>query len=347
MSDKALATTSYKTLVKTLKQEIQATGEKLKQTIETEKVGVYWRMGKHIHTHLLEHKERAEYGKELFPRLSAELTMDESLLYRMVKFYNAFPNLATRPNLSWSHYKELLPIKDREKRREYVEKIKEDSLSVRELRELIADEEQKQVPVVAVEASPKREKLSLLRGVPFVYKIKRIDCLKPENSRQVVDCGFNIFTGVDIDNLSDFSPDQTVLAKKTNNRYTLQKTDVPINRIYTYKAYVEKVLDGDTLWAVLDLGFKIFIRQKIRLHRIDAPPLETDEGLKAMNYLNKKLKPLDFIVVKTHWRDKFDRYLADILYLPDEPYFLAVTEKGKYLNQELADKGYCRIVPSQ
>jgi endonuclease YncB( thermonuclease family) len=345
MSDKALNSTFYKTLVKTLKQEIQSTGEMLKQAIETEKAGVYWRMGKHIQEHLLEQKERAEYGKELFPHLAAELNMDESLLYRMVKFYNAFPNLATRPELSWSHYKELLPVKDREKRREYVEKIKEDSLSVRELREIIADEEQKQAPVV--DATPKKEKLSLLRGVPFVYKIKQIDCLKPANSRLVVDCGFNIFTGVDIANLDKFSPDQTVLVKKVNNHYTLQKADVPLTQIYTYKAYVEKVIDGDTLWVVLDLGFKIFIRHKIRLHRIDAPPLETDEGLKAMNYLNKKLKPLDFIAVKTHWRDKFDRYLADILYLPDEEDFMVMTEKGKYLNQELADKGYCRIVPSQ
>ncbi len=345
MSDKAIATTSYKTLVKILKQEIQNTGEKLKQTIETEKVGVYWRMGKHIHTHMLEHKERAEYGKELFPRLESEINISQALLRRMVQFYKEFPKYAARRELSWTHYKELLPVKDREKRLEYIDKIKEDSLSVRELRELITDEEQKQAPVS--DTKPKKEKLSFLRGIPFVYKIKRIDCLKPDNSRLVVDCGFNIFTGVDITNLNDFSPDQTVLVKKLNNRYTLQETDVPISRIYTYKAYVEKVLDGDTLWAVLDLGFKIFIRQKIRLHRLDAPPVETDEGVKAMNYLNNKLKPLDFIVVKTHWRDKFDRYLADIFYLPDEEDFLKVTESGKYLNQELADKGYCRIVPSQ
>jgi len=46
------------------------------------------------------------------------------------------------------------------------------------------------------------------------------------------------------------------------------------------------VLDGDTFWATLDLGFKIFIRQKIRLHKIDAPLLETDAGTKAFEYLN-------------------------------------------------------------
>jgi len=345
MSDKAVTTTSYKTLVKTLKQEIHDTEEKLKQTIETEKVGVYWRMGKHIHTHLLEHKERAEYGKKLFIKLETEINISQALLRRMVQFYKAFPKSTARRELSWTHYKELLSVKDRKKREEYIEKILEDSLSVRELRELITDEEQKQAPVT--DTKPEKKKLSFLRGVPFVYKIKRIECLKPANSRLVVDCGFNIFTGVDIANLNDFSPDQTILVKKLNNRYTLQKTDVPISQIYTYKAYVEKVLDGDTLWAVLDLGFKTFIRQKIRLHRLDAPPVETDDGVKAMNYLNNKLKPLDFIVVKTHWRDKFDRYLADIFYLSDEKDFLVVTEKGKYLNQELADKGYCRIVPSQ
>jgi len=345
MSDKAIATTSYKTLVRILKQEIKDTGERLKQTIESEKVSVYWRMGKHIHTHLLEHKERAEYGKELFPRLAVEINIEESLLYRMVKFYKAFQNLVTLPELTWGHYIALLPVKDREKRREYIDKIKEDSLSVRELRELITDEEHKQAPVL--DTKPEKKKLSFLKGVPFVYKMKRIDCLKPANSRLVLDCGFNIFTDENITNINDFTPDQTVLVKKLNNRYTLQKTDVPISQIYTYKAYVEKVLDGDTFWAVLGLGFKIFIRQKIRLHRLDAPPVETEAGKKSMTYLHNKLKSLDFIVVKTHWRDKFDRYLADIFYSPDKEDFLVVTDKGKYLNQELADKGYCRIVPSQ
>jgi len=62
MSDKAITTSSYKTLVKTLKQEIHDTGESLKQTIETGKLTLFRRMGKHIHPHLLEHKELADKG---------------------------------------------------------------------------------------------------------------------------------------------------------------------------------------------------------------------------------------------------------------------------------------------
>jgi endonuclease YncB( thermonuclease family) len=59
---------------------------------------------------------------------------------------------------------------------------------------------------------------------------------------------------------------------------------------------------------------------------------ESDEGVKAESCLTNILKPLDFVVVKTHWRDKFDRYLADIFYLPDKEDFLVVTESGKDLN---------------
>jgi len=342
MSKKAITTTSYKTLVKTLKQEIQDTGKRIKQTIETEKVGVYWRMGKHIQTHLLENKDKADYGEKLIVRLAVDINISESLLHRIVLFYNTFPILAARPVLTWTHYKALLPVKDKEKRERYIDKIKEDSLSVKELRDLITDEEQKQATVT--DSAQEKKKLSFLRGVPFVYRIKRIDYLKPNKSKLVVDCGFNIFTGVDIININEFAPDQTVRVKKVSKRYILQKTNVPLNQIYTYKAYVEKVLDGDTIWATLDLGFNIFIRQKIRLHKIDAALLETEQGKKAFEYINNKLKPLDFIVVKTHWRDKFDRYLADIFYLPQEEDFLEVSKKGKFLNQELVDKGHCKVV---
>jgi len=42
-------------------------------------------MVKHIHTHLLKHKERAQYGKELFPLLAAEINISQALLRRMVQ----------------------------------------------------------------------------------------------------------------------------------------------------------------------------------------------------------------------------------------------------------------------
>jgi len=46
-----------------------------------------------------------------------------------------------------------------------------------------------------------------------------------------------------------------------------------------------------------------------------------------------------FVAIKTYWRDKFNRYLADVLYDKDETDLTTLVANGKFLNQELLDKG--------
>ncbi len=62
---------------------------------------------------------RAEYGKDILKKLSKKLTNEFgsgfslSGLYNMRLFYNRYKNFQPLDgNLSWSHYRELLPIKD-------------------------------------------------------------------------------------------------------------------------------------------------------------------------------------------------------------------------------------------
>ena len=45
------------------------------------------------------------------------------------------------------------------------------------------------------------------------------------------------------------------------------------------------------------------------------------------------------VVLKSHGRDKYDRYLMDLFYLRDEDDPLAVLDKGIFLNQRLLDEG--------
>ena len=42
-------------------------------------------------------------------------------------------------------------------------------------------------------------------------------------------------------------------------------------RLYTYVATLERVLDGDTFVAQVDLGYRTWITQKFRLRGIDTP----------------------------------------------------------------------------
>lgn len=45
--------------------------------------------------------------------------------------------------------------------------------------------------------------------------------------------------------------------------------------LYTYRAKLERVVDGDTIDAIIDLGFDVWVKKRVRLHDIDAPETRT------------------------------------------------------------------------
>ncbi len=139
----------------------------------------------------------------------------------------------------------------------------------------------------------------------------------------------------------------------------VNKTNVKNEELFTYKAQLNKVIDADTLVVDLDTGLMMFIEQKLRLRGIDCPEIDTEEGRRAKRFVESRLKDCDFIVVKTYKdrSDKFDRYLADVFYLPtnlsstgqagqagaSDPSIVAA--EGRFLNQELLDEGLARPWP--
>jgi len=40
--------------------------------------------------------------------------------------------------------------------------------------------------------------------------------------------------------------------------------------MFQYQAEVIRVVDGDTIDALIDLGFSVWVKKRIRLHGIDA-----------------------------------------------------------------------------
>ena len=107
---------------------------------------LYWQIGSRIRQDILEEK-RADYGKEIVATLSQELTKEYgngfsySALTRMVRFAEIFPDtqiVATLSRqLSWSHFKEILPLKKPFQRDFYAEMCRVERWSVRTLRKKI------------------------------------------------------------------------------------------------------------------------------------------------------------------------------------------------------------------
>jgi micrococcal nuclease len=50
-----------------------------------------------------------------------------------------------------------------------------------------------------------------------------------------------------------------------------QKYEYKLNPFYRYKGYVTRVVDGDTVDAILDVGFGIAVSQRLRIDDFDAP----------------------------------------------------------------------------
>jgi micrococcal nuclease len=169
----------------------------------------------------------------------------------------------------------------------------------------------------------------------------------PETGRNVIDLGFSNYyrtskdlgfkEGAILEALAAFpdgsSPsDKIRLSKRTGAD------------LYTYRAWIVNVLDGDTVKAVIDLGFGVRSVQVLRLRGIDAPELVSQEGKEAKQALEAMLQRADSskpiadsktgvpVLIKTVKSDKYDRYLADI--------FIA-DKKGNeiYLNNELLKQG--------
>lgn len=107
---------------------------------------LYWRIGKRIQMEVLQHA-RAEYGKGILATLSQELSAEfgpgysYSALTRMVKFAEVFPEgeiVATlSQQLSWSHFRQLLPLDQPLQRDFYAEMCRVERWSVRTLRDKI------------------------------------------------------------------------------------------------------------------------------------------------------------------------------------------------------------------
>lgn len=110
--------------------------------------------------------------------------------------------------------------------------------------------------------------------------------------------------------------------------------------MYEYNARLERVVDGDTIDTTIDLGFRMFTEQRIRLSHINTPeiwhqPKDSDEykkGMEAKDYVTRRFNENNnTFVVKTE-KDPgvYGRFLGTV-FLADSP---------ESLNDELLRKGY-------
>ena len=137
--DEASLLADLRALIQSARQHV-ATVANATQTL------LYWHMGWRLLKEILQ-DGRAAYGKRILATVSRELALEfgrgfnYAAVNRMIQFFQSFPDEAIvstlSAQLSWSHFIELLPIKDPLARDFYAEMCRIEHWDVRTLRQKI------------------------------------------------------------------------------------------------------------------------------------------------------------------------------------------------------------------
>ena len=99
--------------------------------------------------------------------------------------------------------------------------------------------------------------------------------------------------------------------------------------MYEYQAYVERIVDGDTFEATVDLGFGVSIKQTFRLRGVDTPETfrprceaEREHGAQAKLFVMRWMLHHK-VTIESSKTGKYGRWLA------------IVKNNGEYLHEEL------------
>jgi endonuclease YncB( thermonuclease family) len=341
---KQLATSTYTTLREEVVQILQAGKARARQAVEHEKVQTYWEVGGVLQTHLLAHKGRAKYGEQVIVKLAEDVGIRERLLYEMIHLYQSFPILRSTAELTWTHYCALLSIPTQAKRDFYVREADAGGWSVRELKAQIkAEAFEKGRIQTSEETAPRRETgppLLPRRGRLYTYRVIESPGIDGKDGTPCIDLGFELYhVPAPGETESPGRIIESVREEEAPDRYQFKVRRAGREKLYTYRAVVEGVVDGDTLWTRVDCGFRTWTRQKLRLRGIDTPETSTVAGQRVRDFVTQTLREVPFVVLTTTKSDKYDRYLSDLFCLPGGTDPQDALDKGTFLNQQLLDQG--------
>ena len=208
--------------------------------------------------------------KEYSIRLTNELKVkyDVSSLNKMKKFYVLVQKLATvSPNLSYSHYVELLPYDDINKVNYYIKIVEEQNLSIRKLRKKIKSNEYERLPETAKNKLVNNNKLDI---VDFV---KNPIIIKTSNNEMVSE---KVLQKMILEDISYF-------LEELGSGFTFIKNEYPIKLGDKYN-YIDLLLFNVEYNCYVVVELKVTELKKEHIGQIQVYMNYIDENVRAINH---------------------------------------------------------------
>jgi len=158
-----------------IKEIVSNARQRAIQSVNTERVLMYWQIGKLIFEEEQKGKDRATYGTFLIKSISNELQRELGSgfsvrqLERCRQFYRIFPNTsALRTQFHWSHYKSLISISNKNKRDYYIAEASKNNWSARQLERQINSQLFERLLL----SNQVEDVLAVAREEKYLYQIK-------------------------------------------------------------------------------------------------------------------------------------------------------------------------------
>ncbi|MDQ3624835.1 MAG: PDDEXK nuclease domain-containing protein, partial [Verrucomicrobiota bacterium] len=141
-ADKTVVAAAPTSLLGELRTLIAEARQRVARSVDSALVHLYWEIGHRIRTHILKEK-RADYGKQIFYTLSRKLTEEfgrgfsQPNLFHMARFAEVFADRqvvqALCGQLGWSHFRQIIYLKEPLQRDFYAEMCRVETWSTRTL----------------------------------------------------------------------------------------------------------------------------------------------------------------------------------------------------------------------
>ena len=330
----------FDALVAQIRAELDAAIAQARAQLHQARLRAYWRIGRHIAESFLDEDFRRRSGESLYRRLQQQTGYKERVLQHMVQFYRVYPQFPQESPLTWTHYRYLIGVPDEAARRRYEQEMIAQGISSAGVKQFIPKRNARDARRVMVSGG----RLEFQRGTPYMYAIRKGTGLNGEPFAPRLDLGFHMAIDSARADYIRFIETRLVVSHKEEEGYRLETCRGSGGELYTYGARVDRIVDGDTLVARVDLGFGLVSHQRLRLRGINAPESPTQTGQQAKARLTEMLGACPRVVVKTYKNPgMYGRYLTDLFIRPGSDDVDEIAQTGEFVNQCLLDEGLAEI----
>ena len=237
---------------------------------ERHRVVTYYEIGK------LLNEAGKHYGENIIEEYAKKLVIDvgkkynRSALFRMKQLYNVFSDKKVAPlgrQLTWSHCKLLIPLKDINKINYYIKQVVNRNLSKRELQEIIKNNEYERLPEKTKKKLIKQEKeeiTDLIKNPIIINNPNNIEIYKEKVLQELI-----------LENIESF-------LEELGEGFTFIKSEYKIKLGNRYN-YIDLILFNIKYNCYVVIELKITELKKEYIGQIQVYMNYIDNNLKSIN----------------------------------------------------------------